>query len=1254
MSSSTTPLPTSTPNPNTNTNTNTTHPNDNNNPTAPSPHSHSTRLRSTTPSTSTTADLEGTTLDGGSRDDGRIPAPFPDHSRPPRRHRNRTSSSFLLESGSAGGLGGGVRGSAPGSRPSPYPVRTPETQRAAKGKGKRGSEEPEVVVSKRAAAGGYRRDGSLGVGVGSSPLGRSVASASPGGADASASASQQGQRPVPSVGFDTDPAQIVNLALNLSESRRRNVSGRVVSGNVTVARGPRVVSGHGAPVGDAYRFPSQDGEGGRHSPRVSSQLAPASTSTSTAAVARHGSVGRNQPLRQNVERSPASPMANMSSMQYEYIPFEVSSATLARADKARKHFELFAEYLRLLPHLPPLPNPVENGGAAGASSVSDRGAALGRVYNPLQYIRNRKVRYREKCAIDSEADGWENVEKVQNWVDLVVNADEGSRHEPDQCILLPKIEPDMRIEEWSKAVPQTPNNNTRIHSGADSGKPRRPRMDWVTSPADLLADSAWLEEESNKLKIEDRDGNRLYPPNTLLKKVPLKGSEPPPPEIISTEVLNTIHGEGFPLPEHLPTFHPATPRHHASSSRGHRKHKLVSSIHPSPSEHSSANGSKSRWRRTLSRSSESSSDSSSDEHEGWHHRGRRRFTRLSRKTTESDNLGISTQKISDVKSRTPQNSSSPAVVTHPADVKSESARPPILPPLDTNTSRQRPVSLPRNHYRFPSSSKSERKKEDIPHPSHAAADDSRPTSPSRPIPDITFNLSPPSSRAPSPSKSPISRLIDSRRRLGSSKESNSDVAGKYMLDQSTPDLTPHKRLVGIDSPAFSSDTKLASYGDDKGRNNGPSHPESPAKGYKSQSHQESKLRGIFKSGRIAEIVGSEVSKVGDYIRKKDSQGHSRQSSSASSILSSEYADADDEDVETKRRQKSYGARLPTSLSETNSLVRKDTRKESSKYHPPNLPTFTSPFKQGEILQACETNARATASQPQLGESSVNANDSHLLTPIPTRSDVDGYTSGLELMDTRVDENLYRQVSRDRPPVTGLTNLTVSATQPRRPTLSEATRNWSMSSRSIGGIYPVDQREIARVRAHLLSSGIKAQEICRQAQLIRDSPPILMVAKPDTSPGADTMPRVPRSEEVSTAARTLMTQFDHQVTAIQHSLSTFSSSTSPSLKSQLDQLDALVNTTLTPRIRAVTMEADKLTSDLATTNTLKLKQLHASLDQGIRKRKRRFRWVSRVGFVLLEWAVVGAMWWVWLVVMMWKVVRGVWRGGVGGVRWILWL
>ncbi|KAK2809172.1 hypothetical protein FQN50_004007 [Emmonsiellopsis sp. PD_5] len=1231
-----------TPNPNTNTNTNTNPPNNN-----ASPHS-TLPVRSTTPSTST-ADLEGTTLDGNSRDDGRIP----DHPRPPRRHRNRTSSSFLLESGTTtSGLGGGVRRSEPGSRPYPYP----ETHRAAKGKGKRASEEPELVVSKRAAAaaGGYRRDGSLGVGVG-----RSVANTSPGGADTtspSASASQ-GLGHVPSVGFDTDPAQIVNLALNLSESRRRNVSGRVVSGNVNVnvgvARGPRVVSGHGAPAGvDGYRFPSQEGQ---HSPRVSSQLASASTatSTSTAALARHGSVGRNQALRQNVERSPASPMANMSSMQYEYIPFDVSSATLARADKARRHFELFAEYLRLLPHLPPLPSPVENGGMAGASSVSDRGAAPGRVYNPLQYIRNRKVRYREKCAIDSEADGWENVEKVRNWVDLVVNADENSRHEPDHCILLPTIEPDMRIVERSKAVPQTPNNNNvRIHSGADSGKPRRPRMDWVTSPADFLADAAWLEEESNKLKIEDRDGNRLYLPNTLLKKVPLKDSEPPPPsEIISPEVLNTIHGEGFPLPEHLPTFHPATPRHHAGSGRGHRKHKLATSIHPSPSEHSSTNGSKSRWRRTLSRSSESSSDSSSDEHEGWHHRGRRRFTRLSRKTTESDNLGISTQKISDIKSRTPQDLSSPAVVTHPADIKSESAKSPILPPLDTNTSRQRPVSPPRNHYRSPSSSRSERKKEDIP---HAAPDDSKPTSPSRPIPDITFNLSPPSSRAPSPSKSPISRLIDSRRRLGSSRESNGDGAGKYVLDQSTPELTPHKRVAGIDSPSFSSETKLSSFGEDKGRNNGPSHPESPAKGYKSPSHQESKLRGIFKSGRIAEIVGSEVSKVGDYIWKKDSQGHSRQSSSASSILSSEYMDADDEDVETKGRRKSHVARLPTSLSETNSLVRKDTRKESSKYHPPHLPTFTSPFKQGELLQACETNARATASQPQLGESSANTSDGHLLTPIVTRSDADGSASGLELMDTRVDENLYRQVSRDRPPVTGLTNLTVNATRPRRPTLSEATRNWSMSSRSIGGIYPVDQREIARVRAHLLSSGIKAQEICRQAQLIRDSPPILMVGKQANSPGADTMPRVPRSEEVSTAARTLMAQFDQQVTAIQHSLSTFSTSTSPSLKSQLDQLDALVNTTLTPRIRAVTRDADKLTSDLATTNTLKLKQLHAALDQGIRKRKRRFRWVSRVGFVLLEWAVVGAMWWVWLVVMMWKVVRGVWRGGVGGVRWILWL
>jgi hypothetical protein len=139
-----------------------------------------------------------------------------------------------------------------------------------------------------------------------------------------------------------------------------------------------------------------------------------------------------------------------------------------------------------------------------------------------------------------------------------------------------------------------------------------------------------------------------------------------------------------------------------------------------------------------------------------------------------------------------------------------------------------------------------------------------------------------------------------------------------------------------------------------------------------------------------------------------------------------------------------------------------------------------------------------------------------------------------------------------------------------------------------------------------------------------------------------------------AARNIVQTFESNVAAVQYAMFNFSTSKSPALKSELQGLDNLVTTSLTPRVRAVTVAAEELTNELATTSTLAVKQLNNALDKGIRKRNRRFRWVRRFAYVLLEWVLVGVMWWLWMIVMIWKIFRGIWRGTVTGIRWILWL
>jgi hypothetical protein len=62
----------------------------------------------------------------------------------------------------------------------------------------------------------------------------------------------------------------------------------------------------------------------------------------------------------------------------------------------------------------------------------------------------------------------------------------------------------------------------------------------------------------------------------------------------------------------------------------------------------------------------------------------------------------------------------------------------------------------------------------------------------------------------------------------------------------------------------------------------------------------------------------------------------------------------------------------------------------------------------------------------------------------------------------------------------------------------------------------------------------------------------------------------------------------------------------------------------------------------------------TIDNMLRKRRRRFRWVRRGLWLTVEWALVGAMWYVWFVVVIFRIFFGVGRGIWSGVRWLLWL
>lgn len=231
----------------------------------------------------------------------------------------------------------------------------------------------------------------------------------------------QGEASQGSIGLDQDSIEIVNLALNLSESRRRGNIGRSashrVSGGVWTARQP-----------SAHYMES-------HAPAVvGGSLENCGRAQGRRSFTQSFADGRPRPLDPYAQQSPVNEQLSVSNLLPDTVnngvlPHEISENTLARVDKARCHFELFNEYLRLLPSLPPL----------RSHGAGDSGHGPSRVHNPLQTIRNRKVRYREKCPIDVEREGWDDVATIHEWVNIVEQQYGHRPHQPNECLELPRL-----------------------------------------------------------------------------------------------------------------------------------------------------------------------------------------------------------------------------------------------------------------------------------------------------------------------------------------------------------------------------------------------------------------------------------------------------------------------------------------------------------------------------------------------------------------------------------------------------------------------------------------------------------------------------------------------------------------------------------------------------------------------------------------------------------------------------------------------
>ncbi|KAF7165470.1 hypothetical protein CNMCM5623_009592 [Aspergillus felis] len=1022
-------------------------------------------------------------------------------------------------------------------------------------------------------------------------------------------------------GLDRDSLQIVNLALNLSESRRRNNLGRSFSTHLPGA-------GASVPYTDTTTLTTSAGRGypALHTHRDYTQA---------------GISNRTTPPAGESAVNPSSVLDLLpNAAGEETLPQAFSTSTLTRADKARRHFELFHLYLRLLPSLPPLRHH-DTQDATDASSASRGSLPQSRDYNPLQAIRNRKVRFRERCPIDPESEGWYDVARVREWVNSVQSQYGDTGHLPSECLKLPPFERGQKDplreepDDPDLFAASPPSSLRRVSRTSSTKAARRPRFDWTVSPAELLADAAWVEEGQNKSKMVDKDGNLLFPDPAELH--PSDGMPPTsahmPAKPPSASAQHADSDTSF------SNAHPALGLEFRSVNRGRRRRRYHSPAHGSHSRGTSLTGIGAKERKVGLRSSSSSSVSTTGERPFWYHYAdnigrsaasnltRARSSQVNTSTTAPDEgHGLNTGSL-------PSQTSS----THPTwsklDERSGS--------LSSAASRQDPSST------------------------------GTPPVPLGYFPSIASNLSPPSSRSPSPSKRQLAYGIIPNQARSRSRPRVREILEDKLIsaantaDNLQQDVSDAAHRAGKLEPSAIPDHVSPLYQADKTRNH--THAR------KGSFQPESRLRGILKGpGKIAEIVGNEVSKMGDLIMKKDDPAHSRTSSLETSLPSEDSAWDEGEEAkgEKRSRPKALLRRLPTFsdatprkqsergsakslLQSAASLATQSRRTEQEEQH--RASAVDSPLKTGPDAPLHDAQVSQTK---RLGASMLQRKqDAQVLTE--KIGDGRRFEPDFHAVRNQIKKGQIRDpsvpFSMTRPPVTGLAQAEVSAAdrpQDKRGGASGQSRAWSISNRSIStsmdsGI--PDRREIERTRALLLTSGIKAREITRRAESIRSPPPdFLRKAYPDAP-----APQVIRLHEFDVAAKGLLRRLDASHDSFQRSVEAFPKA-SAALKTQLAQLENMVNQTLAPRVRTLADDAENLSVELNTTSTLAVKQLSDKLDKGLRKRHRRLRWLRRTGFVMLEWALVGMLWWVWLIVMAFKVLRYIFGGAISGIRWVLWL
>ena len=1081
------------------------------------------------------------------------------------------------------------------------------------------------------------------------------------------------------LGPDTDPAEIVNLALNLSESRRRNFSGSHLSPVYPLgsrrfmsSNQPSAVPPSNLPIttrtGGSLRQHLQDQR------RISRNISPR-TRKSERQGAEFPTVAQGS---NDSPQSTAVPTSNLGLA--DGTVFNPTEATLSRAEKAKLTLELSYEHRRLLQYLPAIPvrpRSRSTTSKTAPTAKSNASTSLGRVYNPLQYIRNRRVRAREKRTLDAVAGGWKDIDRVRKWVGTVASEREAGFSRVDNHYPLPPYDVVLSAQALLDPTPALSESHS---TGRSNIKSRKLPGSWTTTPWDLLADVHWLGQDDNKKHIEDSTGNKIFSTVDVVSDVSPRPTRDG--EVAPKRPLETIHKQVS--AEDIQVATAATLDN--PKERGRPRKPLYESHSPMHSHNGSLDR-KGRWSKNFmrSRSSSSSGHSPTDEvirhrrgysvHDGFDSAALRKQMNDILKREAEDAL-YERRHTKDRAGLKPLNrDQADGYVSHGESQRTD--------PRGTRKDQLASEHVP-SSTRISLDEKRDRQSLDSMRNSPSAHGTS---------PKIAIDLAPPGDQPSSPKKPLPSQLGSLRphRKKGGDAISQYDFASDSkaltnLSRQETNELRSKESLQPGDNSITNNSLLSPSSGEFMDNRVRLSDSNS-VKNVKITRDSDSKLRGLLKGGRIAELVGNEVSRVGDLFWRRDRDNTASPASPMVSNFAREDSDYDEDTSGMDSPPDASLSRATTNSEDTTRLSRSSTNIERPKYHIDNLPSFRTPFGRGDqsagptvasskydhiTRQQLEQRQRGRSPRfdrlapPRIDMRNVSPSASPPMTRSQTRETDISYDNSRQSSASRSD---YRARSADRrlnevlgapgsigrnaPPPSGISGLEIRQHRSQQRPKIEKGRQWSICDRGVSEVRgAVTKRDIAHVRALLLSSGVKANEIVRRAHAIGETQSPFLNGLEEISSGP--IPPVPRNQEHRLAARVLVNNIELTNQDIRDTADHFSNTAVENLHRQIKAIDERVTHQLTPMVRAAADDADAFSTQLTTTHTLAVKQLNDAVDIILRRRRRRLRWLRRGGFVLLEWTLLGIMWWAWFIVVLVRLVRGILGGVISGVKWFFWL